>query len=74
MGNFLRPQLGLTRALKSLGAPYTGLRQIREHYNVVCEEYGFKPTEKFEKNLQRLIDIGIVEMKSLTHRFAERFS
>jgi Cdc6-like AAA superfamily ATPase len=59
--------LGLARALKSSGSPYTSLRQIREHYNVVCEEYGFKPTEKFEENLQRLIDMGLVEMKSLTH-------
>ena len=59
--------LGLARALKSSSSAYTSLRQIREHYNVVCEEYGFKPTEKFEENLQRLIDVGLVEMKSLTH-------
>ena len=58
--------LGLARALKASGTPYASLRQIREHYNVVCEEYCFKPTEKFEENLQRLIDMGVVEMKSLT--------
>ena len=58
--------LGLARALKASRMPYASLRQIREHYNVVCEEYGFKPTEKFEENLQRLIDMGLVEMKSLT--------
>jgi len=58
--------LGLARALKSSRMPYASLRQTREHYNVVCEEYGFKPTEKFEENLQRLIDMGFVEMKSLT--------
>jgi cell division control protein 6 len=58
--------LGLARALKTSRMPYASLRQIREHYNVACEEYGFKPTEKFEENLQRLIDMGLVEMKSLT--------
>jgi len=58
--------LGLARALKSSKTPYASLRQIREHYSVVCEEYGFKPSEKFEENLQRLIDMGFVEMKSLT--------
>jgi len=58
--------LGLARALKSSKMPYASLTQIKEHYNVVCEEYGLKPSEKFEENLQRLIDMGIVEMKSLT--------
>jgi cell division control protein 6 len=58
--------LGLARALKASRMPHASLRQIREHYNVVCEEYGFKPAEKFEENLQRLIDMGLVVMKSLT--------
>jgi hypothetical protein len=58
--------LGLARALEAYRMPYASLRQIREHYNVVCEEYGFKPAEKFEENLQRLIDMGLVVMKSLT--------
>jgi len=57
--------LGLARALKASGEPYVSLKEAREHYNVVCEEYGIKPSSDFEGILQNLIDMGIVEMKSL---------
>ncbi len=57
--------LGLARALKASKAPYVSLREVREYYNVVCEECGVKPSADFEENLQTLIDLEIVEMKSL---------
>jgi cell division control protein 6 len=59
--------LGLARALKASKTPYVTLGEIREYYNVACEEYGAKPTKDFEENLQSLIDMEIVEMKSLTN-------
>jgi cell division control protein 6 len=58
--------LGLARALKASETPYVSLREVRDYYNVVCEEYEVKPSADFEENLQSLIDMGIVEMKSLT--------
>lgn len=57
--------LGLARALKASKTPYISLKEAREYYNVVCEEYGVKPTTDFEGNLQDLIDTGLVDMKSL---------
>jgi len=58
--------LGMVRALKTGKVPYVGLREIREDYLVVCEEYGVKPVEEIEEEVQELIDRGIVDMKSLT--------
>ncbi|MEM3648795.1 MAG: hypothetical protein QW506_06500, partial [Thermoproteota archaeon] len=57
--------LGLARALKASKTPYVSLREARECYNVVCEEYGVKPSADFEGDLQNLVDMEIVEMKSL---------
>lgn len=59
--------LGLTRALENNNAAYVGLREIRESYQVVCEEHNVQPVlEVLEEEVQDLIDRGIVTMKSLT--------
>ena len=58
--------LGMVRALKTGRVSYVGLREIREDYLVVCEEYGVDPVEEVEEEVQELIDRGIVDMKSLT--------
>ena len=58
--------LALVRSLKSSGSAYVGLRDIRKNYEVVCEEYNLKPTERFEEYMQDLVYRGIVDMKSLT--------
>jgi cell division control protein 6 len=58
--------LGMVRALKAGKVPYVGLREIREDYLVVCEEYEVDPVEEVEEEVQELIDRGIVDMKSLT--------
>jgi len=57
--------LGLVRALKYRRKAYVGLKEIREGYEVVCEELGIKPTGEVEDHVQDLIDRGIVSMKSL---------
>ena len=58
--------LALVRSLRVNGSAYTGLRNIRKNYEVICEELGLKPTERFEEYMQDLIYRGIVDMKSLT--------
>jgi cell division control protein 6 len=58
--------LGMVRALRAGKIPYVGLREIREDYLVVCEQYGVKPVEEVEEEVEELIDRGIVDMKSLT--------
>jgi len=58
--------LALVRSLRSRGSAYVGLREIRRSYKIVCEEFGLKPTEKFEESVQDLVYRGIVDMKSLT--------
>ena len=58
--------LALVRALKAEGSAYVGLRTIRDHYWMICEEQGRRPVEEFEEKLQDLIYRGIVDMKSLT--------
>jgi len=58
--------LGLVRSLQSQKAPYVSLNDIREGYQVVCEEYELKPTKEIEDSVQDLWDRGIVDMKSLT--------
>ena len=58
--------LALVRSLRSRGSAYVGLREIRRSYKIICEEFGLKPTEKFEESLQDLVYRGIVDMKSLT--------
>lgn len=58
--------LALTRALEASKSAYVGLREIREFYNVVCEEENFQPVSEVEEEVQDLIDRGIVTMKSLT--------
>lgn len=57
--------LGLVRALKSQKKAYVGLREIREGYQIACEERGIKPAGEVEEYMQDLIDRGIVSMKSL---------
>lgn len=57
--------LGLVRILQSQRTPYVSLSEIREGYNVVCEEYEVKPVKEIEEPLQDLCDRGIVDMKSL---------
>ncbi len=58
--------LALVRSLRSSNSAYAGLREIRKNYEVICEEYNLKPTERFEECMQDLIYRGIVDMKSLT--------
>lgn len=58
--------LGLARALYNNKAPYVGLREIRDAYEIVCEEHDVKPVEETEERIQDLVDRGIVELKSLT--------
>jgi len=57
--------LALARSLKSSGSAYIGLRELRRSYELVCEEFSFKPAEKFEEAVQDLIYRGIIDMKSL---------
>lgn len=59
--------LALVRALEAGKRPYANLREIREFYNVVCEEQNVSPILEIEEEVQDLIDHGIVMMKSLTH-------
>jgi len=56
--------LGLVRTLLSHKTPYTGLRDIREAYRIVCEEHNVKPLEDVEERIQDLVDRGVIEMKS----------
>jgi len=58
--------LALIRSLQSNKSAYIGLRDIRESYNIVCEELNIKPVGKFEEHVQDLIYRGIIDMKSLT--------
>ena len=58
--------LALVRSLRSRRSAYVGLREIRRSYEVICEEYNLKPTERFEECIQELVYRGIIDMKSLT--------
>ena len=58
--------LALVRSLRAAGSAYVGLRELRETYGVVCEEFNIKPVETFEEHVQDLIYRGIIDMKSLT--------
>ena len=58
--------LALVRSLRVNKSAYVGLRDIRESYGVVCEEFNVKPVQKFEEHLQDLVYRNIVDMKSLT--------
>jgi len=58
--------LALIRALETSRTAYVSLRDIREFYNLVCEEQNSHPVSDIEEELQDLIDRGIVRMKSLT--------
>ncbi len=58
--------LALVRSLRASRSAYVGLREIRKSYEVVCEEFKVKPSEKFEENVQDLVYRGIIDMKSLT--------
>ncbi|MEM1586717.1 MAG: AAA family ATPase [Candidatus Bathyarchaeia archaeon] len=57
--------LALVRGLKASRSAYISLRDLRKFYNMVCEEYGVKPVDKFEEHVQDLIYRGIVDIKSL---------
>lgn len=58
--------LALVRNLQLSGSAYVGLRDIRESYNLVCEEFDANPVGDFEERVQDLVFRGIVDMKSLT--------
>ena len=58
--------LALVRSLRAEKSAYVGLRDMRESYGVVCEEFNAKPVEKFEEQVQDLIYRDIIDMKSLT--------
>ena len=57
---------GLIRTLLSKKTSYVRLNEIRDGYNLLCEEYALKPLHEIEGSLQDLCDRGIVDMKSLT--------
>ncbi|MBS7639009.1 MAG: AAA family ATPase [Candidatus Bathyarchaeia archaeon] len=57
--------LALVRGLRASGSAYISLRELRKFYHIVCEEYGVKPVEDFEAQVQDLIYRGIIDMKSL---------
>jgi len=57
---------GLVRSLQSEKTAYVSLADIRQRYQVVCEEYGVKPVREIEEAVQDLCDRGIVDMRSLT--------
>jgi Cdc6-like AAA superfamily ATPase len=57
--------LALIRSLRTNKSAYVGLRNIRESYEVVCEEFNAKPAE-FEEYVQDLAYRSIIDMKSLT--------
>ena len=58
--------LALARSLRANNSAYVGLRDCRESYELVCEEFNVKPVEKFEEYVQDLVYRGIIDMKSLT--------
>jgi len=58
--------LALVRSLQSSKSAYVGLRDVRQGYSVVCEEFNIKPVGEFEERIQDLIYRGIIDMKSLT--------
>jgi len=57
---------GLLRALRHEKKAYVSLRSIRDAYKIICEEQGAEPVEEIEEQIQSLIYMGIVDMKSLT--------
>jgi cell division control protein 6 len=57
---------GLLRALRREKKAYVSLRSIRDAYEIICEEQGAEPIEEIEEQVQDLIYMGIVDMKSLT--------
>jgi Cdc6-like AAA superfamily ATPase len=58
--------MAIVRSLKNNKNTYTTLRDIRMTCGVVCEEYGFKPFEDIEEQIQDLGDREIVDIRSLT--------
>jgi len=58
--------LALVRSLRASKSAYVGLRDVRKSYEVVCEEFKVKPSEKLEEHVQDLVYRGIVDLKSLT--------
>ena len=58
--------LALIRTLQFKKSAYVGLRDFRETYQIVCEEFNVKPVKEFEEYVQDLIYRGIIDMKSLT--------
>lgn len=57
--------LSLVRSLQTTQSAYVGLREVRESYNLICEESNTKSVTEFEEYVQDLIHRGIVDMKSL---------
>jgi len=57
---------GLLRALRHEKKAYVSLSSIRDAYEIICEEQGVEPVGEIEEQVQDLIYMGIVDMKSLT--------
>ncbi len=57
--------LSLIKALKTSGKPYVTLSKIKQHYQVLCEEWNLKriSDEEVELVIQKLSDRGIVEAR-----------
>lgn len=57
--------LSLIKALKISGKPYVTLSKIKQHYQVLCEEWDLKriSDEEVELVIQKLSDRGIVEAR-----------
>jgi cell division control protein 6 len=57
--------LALVRSLKINKSVYVGLRDVKQSFKEICEEFNVKPIEKFEEHMQDLIHRDLVKMKSL---------
>ncbi len=58
--------LALASALKQKGTAYVNLKEIREAYTLLSEEYEFKPNSELEELVQDLGDRDIIDIRSLT--------
>ena len=58
--------LALANALKQKDASYVNLKEIREAYTLLAEEYGIKPSPDMEELVQDLGDREIIDIRGLT--------
>jgi len=58
--------LGIARSLERKSEAYVSLKEIREAYQIACEERGVKAEDEIDPYVEELVRLGIVSMKSLT--------